>query len=72
MAVLGGVVVLGFFFILYMIFLVEMPEPNKDIGLILLGVLGAKFGDVIAYFYGSSKGSSDKTALLTKNTENSK
>jgi len=33
---------------------------------ILLGALVAKFGDVVSYFYGSSKGSSDKTEIMEK------
>jgi hypothetical protein len=43
-----------------------MPELNKDLGLIVIGVLAAKFSDVVAYFFGSSKGSSDKTKMLRK------
>lgn len=67
MYILGGLIVTGFFATLYIVFKIEMPAQNKDIALILLGVLGAKFGDVIAYFYGSSKGSSDKTEMINRN-----
>ncbi len=71
MFVLGGLVVIGFFTILYIVFKVELPGGNKDIALILLGVLGAKFGDVVSYFYGSSKGSTDKTEMIHNSTPKS-
>jgi len=69
MYALGAMVVIGFFVVLYVVFKVEMPPANKEIGLILLGVLGAKFGDVIGYFFGSSKGSADKTALINNQNQ---
>lgn len=64
---LAAIVVVGFFTVLWILFKVELPQSNHDLALIMLGVLGAKFGDVVAYFFGSSKGSSDKNDLL-KNT----
>jgi len=66
MYVLGSLIALGFFAVLVVAFKIEMPTGNKDILLILLGVLGAKFGDVVAYFFGSSKGSADKSELMKK------
>lgn len=63
---LGALIVIGFFFILYIIFKMVLPEGNKDIGLLVIGALIAKFGDVVAYFFGSSKGSADKTEILNK------
>jgi hypothetical protein len=41
-----------------------MPEKNKDIGLLVVGALVAKFSDVVSYFFGSSKGSADKTEII--------
>lgn len=61
---LGIVVVVGFFTVLVVVFRTEMPQANKDIGLILIGVLGAKFSDIVSYFFGSSKGSADKSEAL--------
>ncbi len=66
MYLLGLVVIIGFFIVLYVIFKKELPSSNKDLALILFGVLGSKFGDVIGYFFGSSKSSADKTELLNK------
>lgn len=64
---LGAIIVIGFFIILVTVFSKEMPVSNKEIGLLVIGALIAKFGDVVSYFYGSSKGSSDKNELLNKN-----
>lgn len=66
---LGALVVFGFFFILWIIFRQEMPPSNKEIGLMVIGALIAKFSDVVGYFFGSSKGSADKTASLNKQAE---
>ena len=41
-----------------------MPSLNKDLGLLVIRTLVAKFSDVVGYFFGSSKGSADKTDLL--------
>lgn len=64
---LGALIVFGFFFILWVIFGKVLPAENKDIGLLVIGALVAKFGDVVNYFFGSSKGSADKTELMNGN-----
>ena len=64
MYALGALIVVGFFFVLYIVFVAEVPQGNKDLGLLVIGALVAKFGDVVSYFFGSSKGSSDKNNLL--------
>lgn len=66
---LGTLVALGFFATLACLIFVEMPEKNKEPLLILLGVLGSKFSDVVGYFYNSSKGSADKSEVLNKMQE---
>jgi predicted permease len=66
MYVLGALIVGGFFFILYVVFSKALPEDNREIGLLVIGALIAKFGDVVNYFYGSSKGSAEKNELLHK------
>lgn len=67
---LGALITAGFFVILYVVFVIAMPEGNKDVGLLVIGALIAKFGDVVSYFYGSSKGSADKTDAMQKQLEN--
>ena len=69
MYVLGGVIAVGFFGVLIVLLTVELPLPNKDMLLIMLGILGAKFSDVVSYFYGSSKGSADKTKMLNDKSD---
>jgi len=64
MYALGALVVVGFYFILFIMFSKVLPTENKEIGLLVIGALVAKFGDVVNYFFGSSKGSSDKTEML--------
>jgi len=66
MYALGALVVFGFFFILYVIFKQVLPSENKEIGLLVIGALVAKFGDVVNYFFGSSKGSADKTEIMNR------
>jgi hypothetical protein len=66
MYVLAGVVVVGFFAVVGILFFVDIPEGSKEVAFMLLGVLGAQFGAVCNYFFGSSKSSADKTQMLGK------
>lgn len=66
MYVLGAMIVLGIFILTWFFLYKEMPIGNKDIMLMLIGAMLAKFSDVVAYFFGSSKGSTDKNDLLYK------
>lgn len=65
--ILGAIIVIAFFATIYLLAKVEMPLTNKDLLLIVIGALVAKFGDVVAYFFGSSKGSADKNEMLGGN-----
>lgn len=64
--VLGTLVTVGFFFVMWYLF----HEPDngtngmREARLIMLGALQAAFGMVIAYYFGSSKGSTEKDQLL--------
>lgn len=64
MYILGALIVAGFFFILWIVFSKTLPVENKDVGLMIIGALVAKFSDVVGYFFGSSKGSADKTEMM--------
>lgn len=66
MYILGGVVVAGTFALLALFIYVEIPEKNEALLNISAGTLLTAFSAVVYYFYGSSKGSSDKTDLLKK------
>ena len=63
---LASLLIVGFFFILYIVFVKTIPEANKDLGLLVVGALVAKFGDIVAYFFNSSKGSADKSDAINQ------
>ncbi len=63
---LGALIVIAILLLVYVVFTVELPPANKDVALIVIGALVAKFGDVVAYFYNSSKGSAEKTEIISK------
>jgi hypothetical protein len=63
---LGALVAIGLYWIVYLLILKETPEGNRDALLILLGVMASSFANIVGYFFGSSKGSSDKNEMLAK------
>lgn len=67
MYVLGGLIVLCFFGLLAMLVLYRIPMENKEILTLVVGALLSSFTLVVGYFYGSSKGSADKTEMLNQN-----
>jgi membrane protein YqaA with SNARE-associated domain len=46
------------------LFYVEPPAGAREPLLILIGVLGARFGSIVDYYFGSSAGSAEKNNLL--------
>jgi membrane protein YqaA with SNARE-associated domain len=67
---LAAVVVVGFFAVLGALVFWPVPVENKDALNIMLGALvGAFSGGVIGYFFGSSKGSSEKTELMAQDKQ---
>ena len=64
--VLGGVISIGFFVLLGLLIYKEIPVANNDtLNLVIGGLLGA-FSTIVGYFYGSSKGSAEKTDIMKK------
>ena len=61
MYVLGAIIVIGYFATL--IYLIYQGKQESTINL-AIGTLLTAFGSIVGYFYGSSKGSSDKNKLL--------
>lgn len=63
---------LGFFVVLCaagligLLLYVPIPADNKDIVNISLGTLLGSMVTIVGYFFGSSKGSAEKTELLNK------
>lgn len=62
--ILGALIVLGFFGLLIVLVYKGVPEGNKDLLNIVVGSLIGSFTSIVGYFYGSSKGSSDKNDII--------
>lgn len=65
----GALIVFAFFGAICLLTFVAMPDSSKDALLILLGALAAQFKDVGGYFFGSSKSSADKNAIIAQKVE---
>lgn len=61
---LAGVVVAGFFGIMALMIFQELPPTGRDSLLVLVGALGAAFGSIIQYYFGSSAGSAEKARTI--------
>ena len=64
--VLAWLTVLGFFILIGILLWAPLPKGSENIVYLLLGCLTANTNSVYQYFFGSSKGSADKTIELTK------
>lgn len=62
--VLAWTVVIGFLGVIVMLALIENPFTKNPAAMILLGGLATGFGSVLHYFFGSSRGSKDKTQAM--------
>jgi heme O synthase-like polyprenyltransferase len=65
MYILGGLIVIGFFSLLYLLIFTPIPINNIDIMNIVIGALIGSFTTVVGYFYGSSLGSKEKNDIFT-------
>jgi hypothetical protein len=64
--VLAVVITVGFFGVLGLMLTGTFKPADNQALLILLGALGAGFGQVLNFYFGSSHGSQQKTDLLAK------
>ncbi len=62
--VLAWSIVMSFFALCGMLMFVSIPAGQNSVVMMLFGGLGAGFTSIIGYFFGSSKGSSEKNQLL--------
>lgn len=62
--ILGALVTLVFFLICVLILKWVIPTQNHDAAMLLLGGLAMNFNSVVGFFFGSSKGSEDKTDII--------
>ena len=70
--ILGGLIVVGFFVLLYMLAAKEVPDPNKDLLNLVVGALIGSFATVVGYFYGSSSSSAKKDEVISQQLTNTK
>lgn len=59
-------VLIGFFTLTGALMFYPLPQGSPQAVFMLFGALAGGFGQVLQYFFGSSKGSSEKTKLLTE------
>jgi len=64
--ILAWVIVIGFFLLCYFLMKAPLPQGSNEVVFMLFGALAAAFGAIVQYFFGSSKGSAEKTELLAK------
>lgn len=62
--VLAWTVVVGFFILCGLLMYRALPEGQNEVVFLLFGGLVAGFGQVLGYFFGSSKSSAEKTQLM--------
>jgi len=72
MYILGVIITVGFFLLLYFLIFQAMPAENQRLLDVTIGALIGSFTTVVGYFYGSSKGSADKTDIIAKENGNGK
>jgi K+-sensing histidine kinase KdpD len=52
--------------IVFLLFYVEMPEDSKEVLFMLLGIVVKEWGGSMQYYFGTTRGSEEKTRLLNK------
>jgi hypothetical protein len=64
--ILAAAITIGFFGILFWMFVHGVPKNGNEALLLMLGALQTAFTGVIAYYFGSSAGSKAKTDAMSK------
>ena len=64
MYILAALIVSGFFGLIGILLFHAIPEGSADATFMLFGTLSTCFAAIVSYFFGSSKGSADKTATM--------
>lgn len=66
--VLAWTVIGGFFGLMALLCFRDLPADSNGVVFLLFGSLATGFGQVLAYFFGSSAGSQKKSAMLAEQT----
>lgn len=69
MYVVGSVGLIVLIIMIYALIWRDIPERNHDLFVHGLGIIEGVAVSIFAYYFGSSKGSKDKTEMLTKRPE---
>ena len=64
MYILGGLITLAIIVVVGVLVFVAIPEQNQRVLDMCLGGLLVAFTTVVNYFFGSSRGSADKTEIM--------
>ena len=64
MYVLGALIILSFFVVIGLLIFQPIPDQNNEVLYLVIGADIGFAGAVVNYFYGSSKGSADKTEIM--------
>ena len=64
--VLASSIVVGFFALLYLLIVKSVPETNSEVLNMTIGALIGCFTAIVGYYFGSSKGSKEKTDIIAK------
>lgn len=69
---LGIVITVGFFWLLLTLVYSPVPQANSNVLNLVVGALIGSFTTIVGYFYGSSKGSAEKTEIMKNQNQNPK
>jgi hypothetical protein len=64
--ILAAIIIIGFFTVLGLLLFKPIPEANQRVLDMLLGALVTCFIAIVMYWFGSSKGSADKTEMMNQ------
>lgn len=62
--ILSGVITVGFFVTLWVVFVRGVNAGTHDLAMVMVGLLGSAFGAVVTFYFGSSAGSEAKTKII--------
>jgi len=67
--ILGTAIGVILVIMLTLLFLIDIPQNNMNILLLIIGALISSFTTVVQYYFGSSKGSADKDKIIRNKEE---